>query len=133
MGTPEYSRSGDAVTVLVVEDEYHIRNLLQEGLTSEGFEVRTASTPTYALRAMEDDCPDVVLLDLMLPEIDGIELARRIRSKWSVSIIAMSASHSLLNQAEALPFIDGSVPKPFEWEALVHGVHHQGLSGTRRS
>jgi hypothetical protein len=32
-----------------------------------------------------------------------------------------------------LPFIDGAVPKPFEWEALVHGVHHQGLSGTRRS
>jgi DNA-binding response OmpR family regulator len=59
----------------------------------------------------------------MLPEISGIELARRISSKWAVSIIAMSASHSLLNDAQTLPFIDGSVSKPFEWEALVRGVH----------
>jgi len=123
MRIPDYSRSSDAVTVLVVEDEYHIRNLLEEGLRSEGFDVRTASTPSYALRAMEDECPDVVLLDLMLPEIDGIELARKISSKWPVSIIAMSASHSLLHDAQTMPFIDGSVSKPFEWDALVRGVH----------
>lgn len=65
--------------VLVVEDEPDIRNLLSLHLTREAFEVRTAGTGTEALREVKTRHPDFVILDLMLPELDGLEVCRRLR------------------------------------------------------
>lgn len=109
--------------VLVVEDEFHIRHLLNEGLSAEGFRVRIAAGAEEALQELEQEEPDVVLLDLMLPGINGIELAKRIHERWEGSIIAMSASNTLLSCAGTLPFVRDTIPKPFEWDSLVRELH----------
>ncbi len=105
--------------VLVVEDEYQIRRLLADGLTAEGFVVHAVPTGRDALIQLERACPDVVLIDLMLPDMTGIELAQRIHSRWSVHIIGMSASDALLNRADAMPDIHETITKPFDWDELV--------------
>ena len=66
-------------TILVVEDEEDIRELLKYNLEKEGYQVFGAATGEEALRAVRDRLPDLILLDLMLPGIDGLEVCRRIR------------------------------------------------------
>ncbi len=111
-----------ARSILIVDDEQSIRKLLREGLTDEGFTVLTAGTPDAALESLERDRPDIVLLDLMLPGMEGVELAEMIKQRFSVAIIAMSASHALLARAESLPFFSGTIPKPFDWDTLLARV-----------
>ncbi|MCI0438237.1 MAG: response regulator transcription factor [Chloroflexi bacterium] len=65
--------------VLVVEDDKSLRELYDEALTSEGFEVRTASDGFEGLKRFEEIAPDVVLLDLMMPKMDGWEALERLR------------------------------------------------------
>lgn len=106
-------------SILVVEDEYPIRRLLNEGLSAEGFNVITAPDAGAALRLLEETKPDIVLIDLMLPGMGGIELARKMYAQCRVTIIAMSASHSLLREARRHPFVKKTISKPFEWDSLV--------------
>lgn len=68
-----------AARVLVVEDEPDIRDLLNLHLTREGFEVRTAGTGAQGLREVKTKHPDLIVLDLMLPELNGLEVCRRLR------------------------------------------------------
>jgi DNA-binding response OmpR family regulator len=105
--------------VLVVEDEPTLRCLLREGLTDEGYGVYTAENAHEALRALEEDQADIVLLDLMLPGMGGLELASQIRKRWPIWIVAMSASPALLDRADHHPCVDGSVSKPFDWDILI--------------
>jgi two-component system response regulator MtrA len=106
-------------SVLVVDDEHAIRALLGEGLREEGFAVTTARSAEDALRLVERDAPDVVLLDLVLPGMGGLDLAHEIHARWPVSIIAMSASTRLLNSARHMPFVRDAIQKPFDWGELV--------------
>ena len=66
-------------TILVVEDEEDIRELLKYNLEKEGYQVFGAATGEEALQAVRNRLPDLILLDLMLPGIDGLEVCRRIR------------------------------------------------------
>lgn len=109
-----------AGTVLVVEDEPPIRNLLQDGLSGEGYAVETASNGREALALLEHDGIDVVLLDVMLPGMSGLELARLISERCPTFIIAMSASTDMLARAAESPFVDKALAKPFEWETLIN-------------
>ena len=68
-------------TILVVEDEEDIRELLKYNLEKEGYQVFGAATGEEALQAVRDRRPDLILLDLMLPGIDGLEVCRRIRGE----------------------------------------------------
>lgn len=106
-------------TVLVVEDEPPIRLLLQDGLSGEGYVVRAARDGAEALKILEEDGVDVILLDLMLPGMNGLQLAGEVRRRWPIAIIAMSASTQMLNEADKNPDIDKTVSKPFEWNALI--------------
>ncbi len=99
-----------------------MRSVLSEALEAEGFQVRRAASTQEALTMLEHERPHVVILDLMLPDGDGIELACRIRKSWSVSIMAMSASDAMIDRARESPSVDEVLSKPFEWETLVEGL-----------
>jgi DNA-binding response OmpR family regulator len=77
--------------VLLVEDEDEIVELMRDFLEAEGFEVRSAATGTDALRLLELAPADCVLLDVMLPGESGFEICRRLRSRWDVPIVFLTA------------------------------------------
>src|SRR5436305_12166909 len=83
--------SSSTQSVLVVEDEASIASFVSLYLKNAGYEVRTASNGTDALASAQSQQPSLIVLDLMLPDIDGIEICRRIRQKSDVPILMLTA------------------------------------------
>jgi two-component system response regulator AdeR len=81
----------DVATVLVVEDEYEIAKVLEGFLKQNGYHVERAGTGKQALELFRAANPDLVLLDIMLPELDGMEVLKRIRADSSVPVIMLRA------------------------------------------
>ena len=77
--------------MLVVDDEPMVRDVLARYLAKEGFAVETAEDGEAALRAYERTTPDLVLLDLMLPRVDGLEVFRRMRERGPAAVIMLTA------------------------------------------
>ncbi|MBN9327265.1 MAG: response regulator, partial [Cellulomonas sp.] len=77
--------------VLVVDDEAGIRRVLRAYLEADGFTVAEAGTGTDALAELRRDRPDVVLLDVMLPDVDGLEVLRRIRATSGLGVVLVTA------------------------------------------
>ena len=80
--------------ILVVDDEKPISDIIKFNMTKEGYEVLTAFDGKEALEMFEAEQPDILILDLMLPEVDGLEVARTIRKTSNVPIIVLSAKDS---------------------------------------
>ena len=110
--------------VLVVDDEDAIRELLAMICAYEGWEVRTAATGAAALSAVRAEAPDVVLLDLMLPDVDGLTVLRRIRADLpALPVVMVTARDSAADRAALLAAgATGLVPKPFGVAALTGEV-----------
>jgi len=112
--------------VLVVEDEPDIRQLIVHHLEREGYKCRHVSTGTEALRAVRASAPDLVVLDLMLPEIGGLEVCRRIRGESAtanIPIIMLTAKSDEVDRIVGLELgADDYVPKPFSPKELVARV-----------
>jgi two-component system, OmpR family, KDP operon response regulator KdpE len=109
--------------VLVVDDERGIRRAVGAGLEARGYEVRHAATGREALDATALEDPDVIVLDLGLPDIDGVEVCRRIRSWSDVPIIVLTAEGS--DERKLRAFDEGAddyVTKPFSMPELVARV-----------
>ncbi|MDH5243785.1 MAG: response regulator, partial [Chloroflexota bacterium] len=87
-----------ARTILVVEDEPTLRETLVEALVAEGFRVVAAADGREALAQFRGEQPDLVLLDLMLPEMSGIEVCRIIRAESGVPIVMLTAKDSELDK-----------------------------------
>jgi DNA-binding response OmpR family regulator len=105
--------------ILVVEDEPMLRETLAESLETEGFEVVQAGDGRRAIEAFRARTPDVVLLDLMLPEIPGLEVARAIRAESRVPIIILTARDSEIDKVVGLELgADDYVTKPFSMREL---------------
>ena len=107
--------------VLVVDDEPSISDLVATALRFEGFDVSTASTGNGALEAVELSRPDLVVLDVMLPDFDGFEVARRLAAKGkSVPVLFLTARDATDDKVLGLNVGgDDYVTKPFSVEALV--------------
>jgi len=106
--------------ILVVDDEPQIRRSLQINLANKNYAVETAASGEEALEAMARRKPDVVIVDLVLPSIDGIELTRRIREQSSIPIIVLSAIGDERKKVEALESgADDYVTKPFGMDELA--------------
>ena len=106
--------------VLIVEDELSFSEALEFLLGKEGFSVVTAATGTEALRKFEQGGIDLVLLDLMLPEISGTEVCRQIRAKSRVPIIMLTAKDSEVDKVVGLEIgADDYVTKPYSSRELV--------------
>jgi DNA-binding response OmpR family regulator len=108
-----------ARTILVVDDETTLRETLVDALEAEGFRVVAAADGREALARFRADRPDLVLLDLMLPELSGIEVCRIIRAESGVPIVMLTARDSELDKVVGLELgADDYVTKPFSLREL---------------
>ena len=106
--------------VLVVEDDEEIAQVLQRSLRLEGYEVRVAADGEAALDQSAAFNPDLVILDLGLPKLDGMEVARRLRSADDVPILMLTARDALEARVEGLDAgADDYLVKPFERQELL--------------
>jgi two-component system response regulator RegX3 len=106
--------------VLVVEDEESFVDALRIGLDGEGFDVVTAIDGERALEAFDESRPDLVLLDLMLPKLSGIDVCRKLRAKSEVPIIVVSAKSEEIDTVLLLEMgADDFVTKPYRLRELV--------------
>ena len=106
--------------VLVVEDEFSFSDALSYMLRKEGFEVSVAETGTEALTEFDRTGADIVLLDLMLPEMSGTEVCRQLRQKSQVPIIMVTARDSEIDKVVGLEIgADDYVTKPYSPRELV--------------
>jgi DNA-binding response OmpR family regulator len=108
-----------ARTILVVDDEPVLRETLAEALDADGFRVVTAADGREALSRFREHQPDLVVLDLMLPELSGIEVCRIIRAESGVPIVMLTAKSSELDKVVGLELgADDYVTKPFSLREL---------------
>jgi two-component system, OmpR family, response regulator MprA len=109
-----------AARVLVVEDDEEIAQVLQRSLRLEGYEVRIAPDGEQALALHAEYVPDVVILDLGLPKVDGIEVARKVRGADDVPILMLTARDAVEARVEGLDSgADDYLVKPFERQELL--------------
>jgi len=109
-----------ARTILVVDDEATLRETVVDALEAEGFRVLAAADGREALTRFRADRPDLILLDLMLPELSGIEVCRIIRAESGVPIVMLTAKDSELDKVVGLELgADDYVTKPFSQRELV--------------
>ena len=106
--------------VLIVEDDPNIVDLIRSNLAVRGFDTFVSTDGSKALTLLETEQPDMVLLDLMLPEVDGFELCRQIRERSPVAIIVVSARGGERDKVTALNMgADDYMTKPFGIEELL--------------
>jgi two-component system KDP operon response regulator KdpE len=111
---------GMPTQVLIVEDDPNIVDLIRSNLTVRGFDTMVSTDGSKALAMLETEQPDMVLLDLMLPEVDGFELCRQIRERSAVAIIVVSARGGERDKVTALNMgADDYMTKPFGIEELL--------------
>jgi len=118
--------TGVAADVLVVEDEPDIRALIVHHLTRDGFRCRTAGSGPEALQSIRSVAPDLVVLDLMLPGLDGLEVCRRLRrdpASAAIPIIMLTAKADEVDRVVGLEIgADDYLAKPFSPKELVARV-----------
>lgn len=119
----EWQESGDherPVSVLVVDDEPLIVEMLTMGLNYEGFEVTVAMNGLDALEKAREVKPDLVVLDVMLPGMDGIEVCRRLRAQGDTGILMLTARGELEDRVQGLDSgADDYLVKPFTFKELM--------------
>ncbi|MGP8060640.1 MAG: response regulator transcription factor [Acidimicrobiales bacterium] len=114
----------DGERILVVDDEPYITDLLSAALRFEGFSVDVASTGAEALRLARSARPDLVMLDIMLPDFDGAEVCRQLRESGDrVPIVFLTARDSTEDKVGGLAMGDDYVTKPFSLDELVARIH----------
>jgi two-component system KDP operon response regulator KdpE len=109
--------------ILVVDDEPQLTRVLRTGLTSRGYDVRAAADGLAGFEAFNDWHPDLVITDLAMPNVDGLELCRRLRAVSQVPIIVLSAKGEEKTKVAALDLgADDFVTKPFGIDELLARV-----------
>jgi DNA-binding response OmpR family regulator len=129
--------AAQAQTVLVVEDESSIASFVSLYLKNAGYAVRTAATGAEALSQAETERPDLIVLDLMLPDVDGIEVCRRLRKDSDVPILMLTARDEDVDKIIGLEVgADDYLTKPFnprELVARVKSILRRSVSDRRES
>ncbi|MEW9050613.1 MAG: response regulator transcription factor [Neobacillus sp.] len=111
--------------ILLVDDEPHILQFLELGLVNEGFEVRTAADGMSAITLARSFQPHIIILDVMMPGMDGFEVCRMIKKNGEqVSIIMLTAKDEVDDRVKGLTLgADDYVVKPFSFEELLARIH----------
>ena len=108
------------IRILVVDDDPEIASFIRRGLAYEGYSVDTAADGNEALSKARDREPDLVILDIMMPGIDGIEVAKRLRAGGEVPIIMLTARGTTADKVAGLESgADDYLVKPFEFDELL--------------
>ena len=109
-----------AERILVIEDDRRIRDLLRRGLIFEAYQVDTAEDGETGLRIARERTPDAVILDVMLPGLDGLEVCRRLRSASNVPILMLTARDTVPDRITGLDAgADDYMVKPFAFDELL--------------
>lgn len=109
--------------ILIVDDEKPISDIIKFNLTKEGYDIVTAFDGREAVTIFEEEKPDLIILDLMLPELDGLEVAKEIRKTSHIPIIMLSAKDSEFDKVIGLEIgADDYVTKPFSNRELLARV-----------
>ncbi|MFZ5572272.1 MAG: response regulator [Thermodesulfobacteriota bacterium] len=110
--------------LLIIDDDPKLNRLLEEYLSNFGFRVMTAIHPVEGLRKIEKDPPDLIILDVMLPDMNGFEVCKRIRGRSKVPIIMLTARGDWTDRVVGLELgADDYLPKPFEPRELAARIH----------
>jgi len=105
--------------VLAVDDEKGILRLFKVELEAQGFRVLTAENGAEAIKLARDQRPDILLLDVMMPEMDGLEVMRRMKDEWSVPVLLVTAKDSTTDKLRGLEMgADDYIIKPFSVDEL---------------
>ena len=113
-----------AKTILIIEDDGNIRELLRLYLTQEGYNIETAQDGAEGLRSFKRLHPDLVLLDLMMPVMDGTQVIKEIRAGSKTPVIMLTAKAETYDKVTGLELgADDYVTKPFEMRELIARVH----------
>jgi len=111
-------------TILIIDDDEKLNQLLTQFLGDFGYHTLSATHPQDGLKKLKHKAPDLVILDVMLPGMDGFEVCRAIRQKSSVPIIMLTARGELMDKVVGLELgADDYLPKPFEPRELVARIH----------
>lgn len=106
--------------ILVVDDDPEIVSFIKRGLAYEGYTVDTASDGSEALTKARDRDPDLVILDVMMPEIDGIEVSKRLRQGGDIPILMLTAKGTVADRVAGLDSgADDYLVKPFDFDELL--------------
>ena len=120
--------------VLVVDDEPHIRRTLSINLRARDYEVETAADGRSALQILGERTPDVIVLDLGLPDLDGVDVLRRVRDVSQVPVVVLSARHDSDDKVEALDAgADDYVTKPFGMDEFLARIRAAVRRGSPES
>ena len=107
-------------TVLVIDDDEKLNNLLKDYLTQYGYSVISAEHPDKGLKMIPQYTPDMIILDIMLPDMDGFEVCREIRKTMDTPIIMLTARGEVTDRIVGLEIgADDYLPKPFEPRELL--------------
>ncbi|MDO8652151.1 MAG: response regulator [Undibacterium sp.] len=122
-----------SMRVLIVEDDKEIRALMRASLSVEGFTVQTAVSLSEASALLKNDLPDVMVLDLGLPDGDGVDLVREVRKRHSLPILVVSARHQEAQKIQLLDAgADDYLTKPFSVGELLARIRvalrHRGTT-----
>ena len=113
----------DHAHILVVDDEPQITRVLRTSLSAQGYDIRVANTGEMALEIMKDWQPNLIITDLSMPSIDGVQLCRTVRAASNVPIIVLSVRDKQQQKVEALDAgADDYVTKPFGMSELLARV-----------
>jgi DNA-binding response OmpR family regulator len=128
-----------AEEVLIIDDDTRLSAMLSDYLSSNGYAVRTAATAMAGLADLGRRVPDVVILDIMLPDLDGFETCRRIRTRFDVPVIMLTAKGEETDRIVGLELgADDYLPKPFNPRELLARLRavlrrsHPGTGETTR-
>lgn len=109
--------------ILIIEDDAYIGDILTYSLIKEGYCVRYASTGKKGLEVMEDFQPDLLLLDIMLPDTDGFEICKRVASAFRIPILMITARNDIIDKILGLELgADDYITKPFEIREVISRV-----------
>jgi len=106
--------------ILIIDDDAKLNHLVKEYLGQFGFKTLTATHPVEGLKKLAKDAPDLIILDVMLPDMDGFEVCKKIRQSYSVPIIMLTARGEVADRVVGLELgADDYLPKPFEPRELA--------------
>ncbi len=108
------------MNVLLIDDDINLARLLKQYLDGYQWQLQHAALPSDAYRKISEHPPDAIILDVMLPEEDGFQVCRRLREKWDIPIIMLTARGDVTDRVVGLELgADDYLPKPFEPRELV--------------
>jgi two-component system OmpR family response regulator len=117
-------QQGQGIKVLIIDDEPNILQFLELGLTNEGFQVHTAAEGQAGLAAAGSFLPHVVILDVMMPGMDGFEVCRRLKRSRPVAVIMLTAKEEVDDRVKGLTIgADDYLSKPFSFVELLARIH----------